>query len=132
MRKPLLAIDALINLLLGFALLVFSPAVVRVLGVPPDTVSFYPSILGAVLVGIGLALLLDLRRGPAHPGGLGLQGAVAINLCGGLALIGWLVWGDLGLSPRGKVFLWSLSAVLLAISLIELLAGRVPHRRSGE
>ena len=67
-KKSLLLIDAIINLALG-ALVVFLPeGVVLALGVPPAVSAFYPSILGAVLFGIGLALLLE----PDSGNGLGL------------------------------------------------------------
>jgi hypothetical protein len=52
--------------------------------------------------------------------GLGLGGAVAINLSGGLALIFWLIFGDLNIPFRGHFFLWSLAIILVGISLIEI------------
>jgi hypothetical protein len=124
-RNVLLTVDSLINILLGGLLLFFSPSLAEALGVPPADIGFYPGILGGVLVGIGIALLLDLRGASAHARGLGLHGAVAINLCGGFALMGWLVWGDLRIPLRGWVFLWALSAVLVVISMIEILAERL-------
>ena len=88
------------------------------LGIPNAEPSFYPSILGAVLFGIGLALLIQKRRG----GGLGLPGAVVINLCGALALAGWLVFGSLSLPTRGLLLLWGLVVLLVGISTVELVA----------
>ena len=121
-RTLLLRIDAAINLLLGVLLLVFPQRLVDALGIPAAEQVFYPSILGAVLFGIGIALLLEQRSG----GGLGLAGAVAINLCGGIALAFWLLFGDLALPARGIVFLWTLVTVLVGLSAVELLthAGR--------
>ena len=58
MRTLILVIDSLINLLLGFGLLLFPPALVRFLGIPATDTVFYPSIFGAVLIGIGIALFL--------------------------------------------------------------------------
>ncbi len=115
--KALLAIDAGINLALGALLLFFPAALVSALGIPGAESSFYPSILGAVLFGIGVALWIQ-RRSPA---GLGLAGAIAINLCGALALAGWLLFGSLSLPERGFVTLWSLVAVLMGLSAIEWL-----------
>lgn len=57
----------------------------------------YPSILGAVLVGIGVALLIQNKS----ESGLSLAGAVAINLCGGIVLAFWLSFGFLALPTRG-------------------------------
>ena len=128
MRRLLLLIDSFINLLLGFVLLLFPPAIVRFLGVPPSETVFYPSLFGAVLIGIGFALLLDLPKKEGHSDGLGLKGAVAINLCAGLALLGWLLRGHLELPIRGEVFLWSLVVILVGLSIMEVVVQRVQGR----
>jgi hypothetical protein len=122
-------IDSVVNLLLGLVLLFFPPILVRLLGVPPAETAFYPSILGAVLVGIGIALLLDLPEEGRQRDGLGLRGAVVINGCGGLALMGWLVWGELGLPLRGEVFLWGLGVLVVGLGLVELGARGLRTRR---
>ena len=121
MRKGylLLAIDAIINYALGILCFLYSylaPAV----GVPVVENSFYPNMLGAVLFGIGIALTIEYFRKNSSPVGLGLGGAVAINLAGGFVLILWLVFGNLVMPVRGFVFLWILTAVLVLISLFEL------------
>ena len=126
MKDRLLILDASINLILGLLLLLVMPFPTQItawFGVPPVEQAFYPSILGAVLVGIGLSLLIESQRATAkQPAGLGLAGAIAINLCGGLALLGWLVFGSLDLPLRGKIFLWLLALLLVVISGVELLA----------
>jgi hypothetical protein len=130
MRKILLIIDSLINLLLGFILLLFPPVIVRFLGVPPAETTFYPSVFGAVLIGIGVALLLDLPGGEGRRDGLGLRGAVAINLCGGFALIAWLLLGNLDLPLRGDIFLWGLGAALVGLSAVEFAAQGFQRRQA--
>ena len=120
-RNRVLLVDGVINLGLGVALLFFD-ALASSLGVPGSDTSFYPMILGGVLFGIGIALVWECLRGDEQVAGLGLGGAIAINLCGGLVLTAWLVFGDLALPMRGQVFLWSLAALLVLISLIELAA----------
>ena len=119
--KAILIVDAAINLILGFLLLIFSPQVVRLLGAPAVEHSFYPNILGGVLFGIGIALLIECFRGSGRLVGLGLGGAIAINLCGGLVLIAWLIFGELGIPTGGRVFLWALAVILVVVSSIELL-----------
>jgi hypothetical protein len=116
-RSQALAIDALVNLVLGVLLVFFPTRLVSALGIPDAESAFYPSVLGAVLVGIGIALLVERRRGA---GGLGLAGAASINLCGGVVLAGWLVVGKLALPPRGVAFLSCLVVLLVAVSLVEL------------
>ncbi len=117
-RSRLLAIDGIINLILGVLLVLFPAPVVAALGVP-EAAGFYPSILGGVLVGIGLALFIEAS---GVGSGLGLEGAVAINLCGGLVLAGWLLFADLYIPLRGTLFLWGLVILLVGISVVELLA----------
>jgi hypothetical protein len=125
-RSGLLLADAVINLILGALLLIFTGDIVRVLGVPGASSRFYPNILGGVLFGIGLALLIEYFRREDGLVGLGLAGAVAINLCGGGVLAAWLAFGRLDVPPHGRVFLWALVVLLVSISLAE---GQ-SHRRS--
>ena len=132
MRTILLTIDAAINLGLGALLLVFPQPVVSFLGLPSTPVAFYPSILGAVLFGIGIALIVERsNRGRTGTGmGLGLIGAIAINLCGGIALAAWLLFGELGLPARGAAVLWTLDVLLVGLSGVEL--GAALRRRPSD
>jgi cation transport ATPase len=126
--SKLLLLDAVINLILGVLLATFPKTVVDFLGVPDTDTTFYPSILGAVLVGIGVALVIEYFRRSTGAAGLGLHGAIAINLCGALFLVGWLLIGNLEIPLRGHVFLWSLAAVLIVISVAELVRSRATPR----
>ena len=123
--SKVLMVDAGINFILGILLLltiIFPERITQFFGVPMVKNAFYPSILGAVLFGIGIALVLEsYRTNPEQLVGLGIGGAVAINLCGGAVLIGWLIFGDLHLPLRGTVFLWSIGLILITISGCELL-----------
>jgi hypothetical protein len=125
----LLLIDAAINFLLGVLLLLtipFPDQIPRILGVPAVGHSFYTSLFGAVLIGIGIALVLETKRKHFEQMvGLGLAGATAINLCGGTILIAWLIFGDLQIPVQGKIFLWLIGGTLIIISVLEL----VVHRR---
>lgn len=129
-RKRTLLVDAGINLLLGILLLAYSPGLANLLGVPMSDSGFYPNILGAIFVGISVALLVEVARPPMSDfTGLGLVGAVSINLCGGLALALWLIAGHLDLPLRGQVLLWSLVAVLVVLSSVEFLWAARRERR---
>ena len=118
--KSTLLIDAIINLCLGFLLLPASNSLAEFFGVPAMNQGFYPSILGAVLIGVGIALLIEAFKGRRKITGLGLYGAVAINMCAGVVLAIWLLLGELNLSSRGYLFLWILVFVLVILSTIEL------------
>lgn len=127
-EKSLLLIDALINIILG-GLLLFAPeSVADFLGVPPVIPRFYPGMLGAILIGIGLALLIEVARF-VRVTGLGLGGALAINLSGGIGLAVLLIIGDLTLPMRGWAFLWGLVLLLVVISGAELVAYINRHRK---
>lgn len=118
-ESTLLILDAFINYALGILCLLY-PYVAETVGVPFVENSFYPSILGAVLFGIGIALTIEYFRKQLGWVGLGLGGAVAINLVGGTVLIFWLILGNLTISFRGQVFLWMLATILVLISSFEL------------
>lgn len=119
--KTLLLTDSIINLFLGIVLLSFSEPVIKIFGLPESDMSFYPNILGAVLFGIGIALLIEYRRTGKFTG-LGLGGAISINMMGGIVLFLWLVFGNLNIPAHGKIILWILDIVLIGISSLELIA----------
>ncbi len=120
MRNELLTIDGIVNLVLGLLLIAFPASVVRALGLPAGDSAFYANILGGVLFGVGLALLVERFRPPLRTVGLGLGGAVSINMCGGLVLAGWLALGRLELTTFGIIALWGLVVLLVGLSAIEL------------
>jgi hypothetical protein len=121
MKRIALLIDAIINMILG-VLLIFFPFVSKYLGVPPSDTSFYPNILGGVFIGITFALLIEAFRKEKYVHiGLGLIGAICINICGGIVLILWLLFGELTLPIHGVIFLWTLAIILLIISSLELI-----------
>ena len=122
-QRRLLVIDAAINLLLGLLLLLFPTGIAAWLGAPSAASAFYPSILGGVLFGIGLALLLEARRHGRGPRGLGMAGAICINLCGAGVLALWLLAAPPAVPLRGQILLWSIAVGVLGIGLVELLSG---------
>ena len=127
----LLTIDAAINVGLGGLLLVFPRPMIAFLGLPSPAVAFFPSILGAVLLGIGIALIVERRASERPTAGLGLLGAVTINACGGVALAAWLLSGRLALPVRGAVCLWVLVALLVGLSSVEL-GAQLRNRLGGQ
>ena len=116
-NETLLELDGVGNVLLGLPLLLFPELVSEILGFPTIGTTFYPAILGAVFVGIGVALLLQRFRPTL--GGLGLGGAISINLIFGIVLAGWLLLSGVGLPPRGLFLLSTLAVILVGISVAE-------------
>ncbi len=131
MRRTLLELDGFGNILLGLVLAMFPAPVARILGLPDVEQAFYPSLFGAVLIGIGVALLLERFRRAEHLIGLGLSGALIINLCFGIALAAWLTVADLVLPFRGYLVLWILVAVLVGFGSVELWV-QIRHRPNPE
>ncbi len=118
-KKSLLEIDAIVNLALGLPLTIFPHRVPEVLGIPISDNSFYPSILGAILTGIGLALIVERFKDAVGLTGLGIGGAIVINFCGAGALAVQLIRGGLHLPTRGYIFLWTVALIVLLIGAIE-------------
>ena len=129
MRKELLLLDGIGNVFLGLLLLVAPTAVAGWLGLVAGD-SFYANLFGAVLIGIGIALLLERQGEPGLTRGLGLTGALVINLCFGLVLSGWLVFGGLQLPLRGILVLWTLVVILVGLSAVELVSERSARSRA--
>ncbi|MGD2023128.1 MAG: hypothetical protein PVI18_08120 [Desulfobacterales bacterium] len=125
-RTFLLKADAAVNLILGILLMAFPAGLLKTLGIPMEVPAFYATILGGVLFGIGLALLMECYWKSGRFSGLGLGGAIVINLCGGAVLAIWLLSGALSLPVRGQILLWFLVLLLIGLSLLEGFA----HRRN--
>ncbi len=120
MRKELLTLDGVVNLALGILLMWYPAWLASALGLPTESRSFFASILGAVLFGIGVALLIERWRPPLRIAGLGLGGAISINLCGGVVLAAWLLGGLSDLTALGQLALWALVVLLVGLSTLEL------------
>ena len=125
----LLTLDGAVNLVLGILLAFFPRRVAELLGIPVPISSFYASILGGVLVGIGLALLIQRFKGSSSTIGLGIEGAIAINYCGAGVLVVWLVRGKLGIPGYGYAFLWFVALLVLGIGCFETLSRVKSYRR---
>ena len=119
-KEMFLTADGIINVVLGILLLLFPLGVGDTLGMPPASNHFYTTILGGVIFGIGIALLLERYRGGSEIRGLGLAGAIAINLCGGGILFIWLIRAPFELPFHGSLILWSIAFLVLGIGILEL------------
>lgn len=123
-RKRILLIDAIINFVLAILLGLFPKEVIGFLGLPVVSNPFYASILGGVFFGIGIALLIGRLSNNKSSDGLGLRGAIAINLSGGFVLALWLLFGSLDVPMHGIIIMWVLVVILFVISTVELFAHR--------
>ena len=121
-KNRLLILDGIINLILGFLLLLFPLGLASMLGLPIPNNHFYTTILGAVLFGIGIALIIDAYAGQLGIRGLGIAGAIVINFCGAIILILWLIFSSTNLPLRGYIILWAIAIIVIAVGIIELIS----------
>ena len=119
-KRNILLIDAIVNFVLAFLLGIFPKEVISFLGLPVVPNPFYASILGGVFFGIGIALLIGRSEKYKSSDGLGLRGAIAINLSGGFVLALWLLFGSLNVPIHGKIIMWTLVVILFVLSTVEL------------
>jgi hypothetical protein len=120
-HKTLLTIDGIVNLILGVLLLLFPLGSAQFFGVPQTQSDFYPTIMGGVIFGIGIALLIERFGFGKNIHGLGLGGAIAINLCGSLVLMIWLIFTPPEIPMRGTITLWIIGVLVFGIGLVELI-----------
>lgn len=118
MAQQLLWIEILIKLAGGLALAILPLTTARLLGLPVGASGFWPRLLGAVLIGLAGAAFIE--GGTAGSKGLGLAGAVVINLISASMLIALLVLERAAGTGRGRGLLWGLAAGLLVLSLFEI------------
>ena len=117
MVEQLLWVEMLCKLAAGLVLLIAPTTTAAVLGLPRPGSGFWPRLLGATLVGQGIASAL--QAGVATARGLALGGSVAINL----AAAGFLLAAVILTPPparRGRLLIWLILAGLFLFSLIEI------------
>ena len=119
-QKLLLTIDGWVNVILGILLLLIPLGMAEVLGVPRSNLDFYPTILGSVILGIGVALLIERYGKNRNICGLGLEGAIVINFCAATTLLIWLVAKPFNLPLRGTIFLWGIVVLVYGIGTAEI------------
>ena len=120
MVEQLLWVEMLFKLAAGLALLSAPTATAAVMGWPRPGSAFWPRLLGAILIGIGLASALNARAAGGR--GLALGGSVSINL----AVATFLFVSGMLRPPqtrRGRLLSWLIVATLFLLSLIEIGAG---------
>ncbi len=128
-RSTILLIDAIFSLVLGAFLVAFPKPLAEWIGIPMASSRFYPSLLGVVVIGIAIALVMEWKCAANECVGLGVGGAVAIDLSAAFALAGWLLLGGLGLPLRGQALLWFLVGLLILVSGLGLFANRKSQSR---
>lgn len=118
MLQQLLWSEVILKGVAGIVLALLPGYASAITGLPNSTGGFWPRMVGALLLGIAGALLLqgtfpNIRT--ITPAGL-----IALNLAGAGMLVTLLVLGKASLTRRGRIALWALTAALALLSLIEI------------
>jgi hypothetical protein len=116
--QQLLWIETLLKLTGGLVLAIAPMSAVKLFGLPQTGTSFWPRLLGAVLIGLAGAMFLEARVAGSH--GLGLAGCAVVNLTGAAMMAALLVTDAGPPSVRGRGLLWLLVILLAALSILEL------------
>jgi thiol:disulfide interchange protein len=116
--SQLLWVETLIKILAGLPLLAAPITTAKLLGLPSPGTALWPRLLGAVLIGLGLAAYIEGSNSRSN--GLGFAGAVVINLIGAATLASLLVAGQAAQTARGRSVLWVATVVLALLSLLQL------------
>jgi hypothetical protein len=119
-RDQVLTIEALLRGALALVLILAPKSMIAALGLPRTEATFWPRLLGAVFAGMAAAAYIE-----GHfkvQSGLGLGGAVAVNITTAFAILTGLVVGGLDVPRRGRLLLWLCSGALILLALFELAA----------
>jgi hypothetical protein len=117
--KILLLIDSIVNIAIGIILLCYPLGTGDYLDLPKSDNNFYPVILGAVIFSIGIALFIERKYYERGIRGLGIEGAITINIIASSALIIFLVFSNLNVSIIGLIILWFIGILVFIIGVAE-------------
>jgi len=92
----------------------------QTLEIPTGENLLFPSIVGGVLTGIGISLLMERYKSSLKVTGLGLGGAISINICGVGVLAVWLAKGSLNFPIHTYVVGRTIAVIILGMSASEL------------
>lgn len=109
--------DALLKLSAGVALVLSYGRLLKALGLPSGEPRFYARLLGSLLIGIGLALMIEAL--PTGWRGLGAGGAAAVNFVAAAMLVLLLIGRPGGTNPMGRRLLWIMAASTLAFGVLD-------------
>ena len=119
MVDQLLWINALICLVFGATLVVAPKPLIALIGLPRAEQTFYPRLLGALLFGMGLAVIVE--GADRQSSGLGLGGLAAINLTVAAVILVLIMFGRLALPMRGRLGLKLFAAMLVLLAGLQYL-----------
>ncbi|MDX2258165.1 MAG: ABC transporter permease [Hyphomicrobiaceae bacterium] len=102
----------------GAVLLLLPLTAAQVLGLPKPRSGLWPRLLGAVLLGLAAATYMEGAAQGSR--GLGLAGAIAINLVAAAVITTLLVLEGAAETVRGRLILAILAGLLVLLALVEI------------
>jgi hypothetical protein len=120
MKKTILLVDAVIGSLIAIFIIVLPENLANIFGIPTVENHFYPIILGAAVIGVSIALVIEYFRKDGIAVGLGPAGAIAIDMSIAFALVLWLLFSGQNLPVKGQFILWALVVILIILSTFSL------------
>jgi len=118
MIQQLLWTEVLLKGSVGLMLALIPGSVARLLGMPASGSGFWPRLVGALLIGIAGALLLQGSFPNVRT--IAPAGLIAINLVGAAMLVALLVLKRASQTRRGTILLWLIAGCLALLSLVEI------------
>jgi hypothetical protein len=118
----LLWLETLLKGSIGLMMLMMPITSAKLAGLPHGNFAFWPRLFGAALLGIAAAFAVEgytQLNANISARGLGLGGAIAINLVTVLSLIGTLIFKGVT-TRRGLLLLWSFILLLVLLMLFEI------------
>lgn len=121
MPHQILWLEIVLKLGIGLILLAAPRTLAKVLGLPVAEDAFWPRLVGAMLIGLAAAMIVELRLQPGHA--LGLSGIAAIDLAVGATLWAMLILGRAGSTKRGRLAIGTAAFVLTLLALVSIVSG---------
>jgi hypothetical protein len=118
MIQQLLWTEVLLKGGAGLILALIPGSAARMLGMPASGSGFWPRLVGALLIGIAAALLLQGSFPNVRT--IAPAGLIAINLAGAAMLVALLVLKRASQTRRGRILLWVVASSLALLSLVEI------------
>jgi len=122
MVDQLLWLETLLKGSIGLIMMVAPITAAKIAGLPHNNSAFWARLFGASLIGIAAAFAIEgyaQVNAAITARGLGLGGAVVINLITILSLLGTLIFKGVA-SRRGLLLIWLLTALLAFLMLLEI------------
>ena len=116
--QQLLFIEAIVKGAIGLVLLSIPGVVTKLLGLPQTPTGVWPRLLGATLIGIAIACVVEGAITGAR--GLAMGGVLAINFALASVMTIQLATNAAAETVRGRVLLWILVASLYVLILVEI------------